>query len=172
VFDSKTYNNSSGTSYTLNYEDGTARVILNLSNVVYQRHKNIVDKVIKGEFKEPLQFCLHPYYMNRGSVETREGKLNIEWIGEMDMVVPDNIIRGMKSETEDLGTGQFLITNISYGTSKAGNKYASVEATDGSDNVTYGVIMDKGNTGMLPAYGSVIRGRWNDTGRGCFWRPE
>ena len=170
VYDFKAYNNATGTSYTLNYEDGTNRVILNISAPLARRHNDILSKIISGEQTDPIMVCVHPYFMNRGKIETRDGKLLILWMGNLGEEVPKNILRGLEGNTDDLQEKEYLITNISYGTSKAGNNFSSVECVNNIDNVTYGAIMERGT--ILPGYGSVIKGRWNDTGRGVFWKAE
>jgi len=170
VYDFKAYNNATGTSYTLNYEDGTNRVILNMSAPLARRHNDILSKIISGEQTDPIMVCVHPYFMNRGKIETRDGKLLILWMGNLGEEVPKNILRGLEGNTDNLQEKEYLITNISYGTSKAGNNFSSVECVNNIDNVTYGAIMERGN--ILPRYGSVIKGRWNDTGRGVFWKAE
>ena len=91
-------------------------------------------------------------------------------MGNLGEEVPKNILRGLEGNTDDLQEKEYLITNISYGTSKAGNNFSSVECVNNIDNVTYGAIMERGT--ILPGYGSVIKGRWNDTGRGVFWKAE
>jgi DNA polymerase-3 subunit alpha len=170
VYDHKAFSSNGKTSYVLNYEDGTSRVTLNLSAVVARRHKDIIDKIVKGEQKNPLIFCLHPYYMNRGHIEVREGKLQILWMGNIEDEMSKNILRGLEGDTETLGSREFLVTNISYGTSKAGNGFASIECINNAGEVTYGALMDRG--GILPMYGSVIRGKWNVTAKGTFWNGE
>ncbi len=170
VYDHKVFNNSSGSTYVLNFEDGTSRVTLNLSGTLAKRHKEIVEKIVKGEQKKPLFFCLHPFYMNRGRIETREGKVQILWMGEIESEVPRNIFRGLDGNIETLNAKEFLITNISYGVSKAGNGFSSIECIDNVENITYGAMMSKGN--LTPMYGSIIRGSWNVTPKGTFWRGE
>jgi DNA polymerase-3 subunit alpha len=169
VYDQKAFNNNGKTSYVLNFEDGSSRVTLNLSNTLAIRHREIVDKIVKGEQIDPLVFCLHPYYMSRGKTETREGKLQVLWIGTLDQDVPENILRGIDINTESLKDSEFIVTNISYGISKAGNSYSSVECIDNLDNVTYGAIMANSNS-ILPMFGSVIRGTWSETPKGTYWR--
>jgi DNA polymerase-3 subunit alpha len=171
VYDHKVFNNASGTTYVLNFEDGTSRVSLNVSDVVGKRHKEIIDQITKGgESKNPLIFCLHPYYMNRGKVEIREGKLNVLWIGTIDGDVPENILRGIRGNTENLGDREFLITNVSYGTSKAGNKFSSLECINNEDRIVYGAMMAKGSG--VPQFGSIIKGVWNETLKGTYWRGD
>jgi len=159
VYDFKIYNNKSGNTYILKYEDGTSRVELNLSNHLYRKYKNIVDEIVEGKFKEPLMFAVHPYYLTRGQPQLREGKAQILWVMKLDGSVPSNIISGIERDIE-ISKGQYLITNISYGTSKAGNRYSSVESVDFNGNIKYGVIMDKEEF-SLPNFGNIIRGSWN-----------
>jgi len=170
VYDHKVFNNASGTTYVLNFEDGTSRVSLNVSDVVGKRHKEIIDKITKGESKNPLIFCLHPYYMNRGKVEIREGKLNVLWMGTIEGNVPENVLRGIRGNTENLGDREFLITNVSYGTSKAGNKFSSLECINNEDRIVYGAMMAKGSG--VPQFGSIIKGVWNETSKGTYWRGD
>lgn len=173
VYDHKAFSSNGTTSYVLSYEDGTSRVTLNLSAVVAGRHKEIIDKIVKGEQKNPLVFCLSPYYMNRGHIELREGKLQILWIGNIEDEMPQNILRGLRGlggGFETLGPKEFLITNISYGTSKAGNAFSSIECINNVGQITYGAMMIRG--GLLPMYGSIIRGKWNVTPKGTFWNGE
>jgi DNA polymerase-3 subunit alpha len=170
VYDHKAFSTNGSTSYVLSYEDGTSRVTLNLSAVVARRHKEIVDAIVKGEQKNPLVFCLQAYYMNRGHIEVREGKLQILWMGNIEDEMPQNILRGLEGGFETLGPKEFLITNISYGTSKAGNAFSSIECVDNVGQITYGAMMSRG--GLLPMYGSIIRGKWNQTAKGTFWNGE
>ncbi|MCK9458685.1 MAG: DNA polymerase III subunit alpha [Proteobacteria bacterium] len=170
VYDHKAFSSNGNTSYVLNFEDGTSRVTLNLSAVVARRHKEIVDTIVKGEQKNPLVFCLNPYYMNRGHIEVREGKLQILWMGNVEDEMSKNVLRGLEGGFDTLGAKEFLITNISYGTSKAGNAFSSIECVDNVGQITYGAMMSRG--GLLPMYGSIIRGKWNATAKGTFWNGE
>ena len=171
VYDSKVYTNNSGISCVLKYEDGTSRVELNLSNKLYLENKTLVDQIVEEKYKKPLIFCLHPWYMNRGEILTKEGKAQIVWMSELDREIPAHILKGMDRNFENLQKDEFLVTNISYFVSKAGNRLASVECLDGKENLTYGAIMDRKGS-ILPSYGNTIKGKWNSTDRGCYFRGE
>ena len=171
VYDHKAFSSNGKTSYVLNYEDGTSRVTLNLSAVVSRRHKEIVDRIVKGEQKNPLIFCLQPYYMNRGHIEVREGKLQILWIGNIEDEMSKNVLRGLEGDTEILGPREFLVTNISYGTSKAGNGFASIECVDNTGNVTYGAFMLRDSL-AAPQFGTILHGSWSVSNKGSFFRGE
>ena len=66
---------------------------------------------------------------------------------------------GLKG-VEDLGDNEYLITNISHGVSKKGNKYAMIETINNLDQVKTGVWMYHGE--IVPQMGWKIRGRWQD----------
>ena len=171
VFDSKVYNNSFGKSIVLKYEDGTSRVDLNVSNFVYETNKQFIDDLIANPSQNPIMCCLHPFYQTRGRVEPRDGKVNLMWIGSPSDVVPGYILRGINSATEELKMKENLITNISYGTSKAGNKYCALETVDREDTVTNGIFMLK-NVISPPRLGTILKGSWRTSDKGTFFRGE
>jgi hypothetical protein len=169
VYDSKVYNNSFGKSIVLRFEDGNDRVDLSLSNYLYESKKEFIDDLVENPAKNQVMFCLHPYFQTRGKVEIRSGKLNVMWAGSTSDVLPECILRGMDFEgTEEK---EHLITNISYGTSKAGNKYCTVETIDCGENITNGVLMLKG-VPYPPQLGTILKGTWRKSDAGTFFRGE
>jgi DNA polymerase-3 subunit alpha len=171
VYDSKVYNNSFGKSIVLKFEDGVDRVDLYLSDHLYEAKKEFIDDLIENPTKNQVMFCLHPYFQTRGKVETRSGKLNVMWAGRTDDVLPDSILRGMDFDKIELKEKEYLITNIGYGTSKAGNKYCTVETIDCDENVTNGVLMLKGIP-YPPQLGTILKGTWRKSDAGTFFKGE
>jgi len=82
-----------------------------------------------------------------------------------------NVLRGLEGDTEILGPREFLVTNISYGTSKAGNGFASIECVDNTGNVTYGAFMLRDSL-AAPQFGTILHGSWSVSNKGSFFRGE
>jgi DNA polymerase III alpha subunit len=166
VTEVKVYNNNWGKSLDLVFDDGSSQIKLTAYSYIYEKNNKLLDSIIAGDYNLSVICAVHPFYLQRGNSISKEGKLNLLWIDKITSEVPENILKGLKKDEIELSDREYLVTNISYGTSKKGNKYAAVETCDKDDKIWSGIVMIKSD--IAPQYGWIIKGSWSEPNGGFF----
>ncbi len=159
VCNSKSFKNNGGETYFLELEDGSGRTEVIISPEVAEESLGLIRDVMEGKHTKPILVAAHPFFFGKSGVETREGKVTCLWIGTCTDKLPLNIKTGLE-EIPKMKDGEYVVTNIRYGTSKTGNKYANIELVNNLGNRKTGITMLK--NGYI-RFGNIVKGHWTDS---------